>query len=94
MFIFDKYKKAKNIIIGHSYGCSFATYLAKVRTDVIDKIILISGGSPYPLDYQSPILKFPMCCLHLMRPWIDCVFYRYGRKYFLKIILVKTEACI
>jgi hypothetical protein len=92
--IFDKYKRAKNIVIGHSYGlvgggmcrifkeifflfnrCSFTTYLAKMRTDVIDKIILISGGSPYPLDYKSPLLKFPTCLLHLMRPFINCTFF-------------------
>ena len=44
LFVFDKYKKNKNVVIGHSYGCSFTTYLGKMRADVIDKIILISGG--------------------------------------------------
>ena len=49
LLVFDFYSKKNNIIIGHSYGCSFSTYLAQCRQDVVSKIILISGGSPHPL---------------------------------------------
>ena len=49
LLIFDMFCKSTNIVIGHSYGCSFATYLAQTRTEVIRRLILISGGSPHPL---------------------------------------------
>jgi hypothetical protein len=31
------------VVIGHSYGCSFATYLAQHRKEFISKLILIAG---------------------------------------------------
>lgn len=36
-------------VVGHSYGCSFATYLAQSRPHLVSRLVLISGGSPYPL---------------------------------------------
>ena len=55
LLVFDSYvnnnKNAENncIVIGHSYGCSFATYLAQSRPNIVSRLVLISGGSPYPL---------------------------------------------
>jgi len=49
LLIFDMFVKNDNIVIGHSYGCSFATYVAQSRKSVVSKLILISGGSPHPL---------------------------------------------
>lgn len=71
----DKSSRAGHIVIGHSYGCSFATYLAQVRKDLVTKLILISGGAPYPLEYNSPILKSPLCCIKIMKPCMNCRFY-------------------
>lgn len=48
--VFDVYAKSDNIVIGHSYGCSFSVYLSQRRKNLISKVILISGGSPYPLS--------------------------------------------
>ncbi len=75
LLIFDMFSKSDNIVIGHSYGCSFATYLSQCRQDVISKIILISGGSPHPLDFKSSLLKLPMCLIQLIHPIISCHFF-------------------
>ena len=75
---FDRLARPNSVIVGHSYGCSFATYLAHFRKDKIKKIILISGASPYPLDYQSILLKAPVCCIKLIRPLINCHFFWYS----------------
>lgn len=48
--IFDKFARNYNMIIGHSYGSSFAVNLAQERRDLIQKVVLISGGMPYPLS--------------------------------------------
>ena len=53
LLIFDMFCRSTNIVIGHSYGCSFATYLAQTRAEVISRLILISGGSPHPLGKHS-----------------------------------------
>ncbi len=70
--MFAKYDN--NVVLGHSYGCSFATYLAQSRANV-SKLILISGGSPHPLEYNSLLLKFPLCCIQMIKPFILCKFY-------------------
>ena len=49
LFVFDMLAKSENIVIGHSYGCSFSTFLACSRKSLVTKVILISGGSPHPL---------------------------------------------
>lgn len=76
LLIFDMFAfgNGDNVIIGHSYGCSFATYLAQSRSSIVNKLILISGGSPHPLDYKSPLLSAPLCFIKLIKPLIDCHF--------------------
>ena len=63
LLIFDMLHKSDNIVIGHSYGCSFGTYLAQCRQEFVSKLILISGGSPHPLGsfffpHFCSIIKF------------------------------------
>jgi hypothetical protein len=55
LLIFDMFIKNDNILIGHSYGCSFATYVAQSRKSDVSKMILISGGSPHPLGMAYSI---------------------------------------
>jgi hypothetical protein len=48
--IFDMFATTdQNVLIGHSYGCSFCIYIAQSRKNIVKKLILISGGSPHPL---------------------------------------------
>jgi hypothetical protein len=75
LFLFDLFARKTNIVIGHSYGCSFATYLSQNRKSLIQKIVLINGGSPHPLDYKSPFIEMPLCCIQLIRPCINCRFF-------------------
>ncbi len=49
LFVFDMFARKSNIVIGHSYGCSFSTYLSQTRKECIEKLILINGGSPHQL---------------------------------------------
>jgi hypothetical protein len=77
--IFDMFatKSNNNVVIGHSYGASFATYLAQHRKNFITKLILIAGGAPYPLEYRSAFLNSPLCCIKVFKPVLNCRFYWY-----------------
>jgi hypothetical protein len=76
--IFDKFasKSKNNVVIAHSYGCSFAIYLAQHRKDFIAKLILVGGGKPYPVKYSPPLQNAPRCCIKLLRPFLYCCFFR------------------
>ncbi|KAK3098492.1 hypothetical protein FSP39_020023 [Pinctada imbricata] len=74
--IFDTYCKEKNIVVGHSYGCAFATVLARRRTRRVSKLVLVSGGGPVPLAPQAGIFSLPLCMLYCIRPCIMCTFRR------------------
>ncbi|XP_069136671.1 uncharacterized protein [Argopecten irradians] len=74
--IFDKYCKRKNIVIGHSYGCAFATVLARQRSSRIHKLILVSGGGPNPLAPQPGVFSLPICMLACIKPCLSCCFHR------------------
>ena len=61
--VFDRFHKKKNVLIGHSYGSSFCTYLAKERSNLVTKLVLISSGGPTTLmpDSCSPFcVPFPL----------------------------------
>jgi predicted alpha/beta-fold hydrolase len=75
LLIFDMFCKSDNVVIGHSYGCSFSTYLAQNRKNAISKLILISGGSPHPLDFKNPLLDAPICLIRLIKPLLKCHFF-------------------
>ncbi|NXE99967.1 ABHD8 protein, partial [Menura novaehollandiae] len=44
--VFKRYAKKRNILIGHSYGVSFCTFLAHEYPDLVHKVIMINGGGP------------------------------------------------
>ena len=71
LLLFDMFCKKQNVVIGHSYGCSFAAVLARERPSKVNKMILISGGSPIPLAPQTGIFSLPTCCLACIRPVIS-----------------------
>ena len=75
--VFDLFahRNGQNVAIGHSYGSSFATYLAQYRKELISKLVLISGGAPYPLEYQSALLSAPLCCIRMFKPLFNLRFY-------------------
>ncbi|CAG0916294.1 unnamed protein product [Notodromas monacha] len=69
--IFDQFipRGAKAVIVGHSYGCSFATKLARVRPDGVCLLVLISGGGPNPLVPPSNgVLALPTWLLQMLHP--------------------------
>ncbi|CAL1526442.1 unnamed protein product [Lymnaea stagnalis] len=74
--VFDKYCKRRNIIIGHSYGASFATFLARNRPRRVNKLILISGGPPTPLAPQAGVFTLPYCMLACIKPCLVCGFHK------------------
>ena len=71
LLIFDMFCKKQNVVIGHSYGCSFAAVLARQRHRKVNKLILVSGGSPIPLAPQPGIFSLPTCALACMKPIIS-----------------------
>ena len=71
LLIFDMFCKKQNVVIGHSYGCSFAAVLARQRHRKVNKLILVSGGSPIPLASQPGIFSLPTCALACMKPIIS-----------------------
>ncbi len=77
LLIFDKFCKDSNIVIGHSYGCSFAAFLARQRHGKVCKMVLVSGGSPIPLAPQPGIFSLPTCILSCVRPIISRGFRKY-----------------
>ncbi|XP_076444346.1 uncharacterized protein LOC143282547 [Babylonia areolata] len=87
--IFDKYCKKRNIVIGHSYGCSFAVVLARRRSRRVHKLVLISGGAPTPLAPQPGIFTLPRCMLGCVRP---CLNHGFHRSAFHKAVVDKEEA--
>ncbi|XP_013065565.2 protein ABHD8-like [Biomphalaria glabrata] len=74
--IFNKYCKRRNIIIGHSYGASFASYLARHRPKRVMKLILISGGPPTPLAPQPGVFQLPYFMLACIKPCVVLGFHK------------------
>ncbi|ESO87579.1 hypothetical protein LOTGIDRAFT_75209, partial [Lottia gigantea] len=74
--IFDKYCKRNNVVIGHSYGCSFAAFLARNRTRRVTKLVMISGGGPIPLAPQTNVFSLPVSILSCLRPCVQCKYER------------------
>ncbi|PIK56716.1 putative abhydrolase domain-containing protein 8 [Apostichopus japonicus] len=75
--IFDKYCKKRNILIGHSYGSSFCTVIARERERKVTKMVLLSGGGPVSLDPQvCNIFCLPSCVLACLKPLLTDAFRR------------------
>ncbi|XP_062620918.1 uncharacterized protein LOC134282531 [Saccostrea cucullata] len=90
--MFDIYCKRSNIIIGHSYGCAFATVLARQRAKRVTKLILVSGGGPVPLAPQPGVFSLPSCILACIKPCISCLFTRGAFYDNSKLLVEKTKA--
>ena len=55
------------IVVGHSYGCAFATAISRLRPDNVKLLVLIASGGPTPLappqNYLSMSPSMLKCCL-------------------------------
>lgn len=49
IYLFDRYHKKRNVLVGHSYGSSFCAVIACERARLVSKMVLIAGGGPVPL---------------------------------------------
>jgi len=78
LYIFDRFSKRRNVLIGHSYGSSFCTMLSKERAHKVCKTVMISGGGPtilMPDTCSAFCLPLPMfACI---RPNLMKMFRRY-----------------
>ncbi|XP_043576681.1 protein ABHD8 [Chiloscyllium plagiosum] len=84
--IFRRYGKKRNILIGHSYGVSFCTFLAHEYPDQVHKVVMINGGGPTALEPSlCSIFNLPTCVLHCLSPclawsFLKAAFARQGAK--------------
>ncbi|XP_030640196.1 protein ABHD8 [Chanos chanos] len=77
--IFKKYAKRRNILIGHSYGVSFCTFLAHEYPDQVHKMVMINGGGPTALEPSlCSIFNLPTCVLHCLSPCLTWSFLMAG----------------
>lgn len=78
--VFDRYRsEKKNILVGHSYGCSFCTMIASKRPRQVSKMVLVSGGGPVPLHPQPcHLFCLPSCILACLKPFVVWTFRRMG----------------
>lgn len=76
LLIFDHYAKQRNVVVGHSYGCAFASSLCEKRHHAVKQLILISGGGPKPLEPRQGLAAFlPVCGLTLLK-YLTCYCFR------------------
>ncbi|XP_051893524.1 protein ABHD8 isoform X2 [Pristis pectinata] len=84
--IFKRYGKRRNVLIGHSYGVSFCTFLAHEYPDQVHKVVMINGGGPTALEPSlCSIFNLPTCVLHCLSPclvwsFLKAAFARQGAK--------------
>ncbi|XP_072294135.1 protein ABHD8-like [Eucyclogobius newberryi] len=77
--IFKRYAKKRNVLIGHSYGVSFCTFLAHEYPDQIHKMVMINGGGPTALEPSlCSIFSLPTCVLHCLSPLLSWSFLKAG----------------
>ena len=75
LYIFDIFHGKRNIIVGHSYGASFATLIASERKRAVSKVVLISGGPPTSLrPERMSVFCLPLPIFGALKP---LVVYRY-----------------
>ncbi|GFN78101.1 abhydrolase domain-containing protein 8 [Plakobranchus ocellatus] len=74
--LFDTYCKRRNVLVGHSYGASFATLLARTRARRVTRLVLVSGGPPSPLAPQPGVFTMPFCLLACIKPCLTRGFYK------------------
>ncbi|XP_066492529.1 protein ABHD8 [Tiliqua scincoides] len=77
--VFRRYAKKRNILIGHSYGVSFCTFLAHEYPDLVHKVIMINGGGPTALEPSlCSIFNMPTCVLRCLSPCLAWSFLKAG----------------
>ncbi|XP_053154490.1 protein ABHD8 [Hemicordylus capensis] len=77
--MFKRYAKKRNILIGHSYGVSFCTFLAHEYPDLVHKVIMINGGGPTALEPSlCSIFNMPTCVLRCLSPCLAWSFLKAG----------------
>ncbi|XP_042336245.1 protein ABHD8 [Sceloporus undulatus] len=77
--VFKRYAKKRNILIGHSYGVSFCTFLAHEYPDLVHKVIMINGGGPTALEPSlCSIFNMPTCVLRCFSPCLAWSFLKAG----------------
>ena len=87
--IFDKFCKSTNVLIGHSYGSSFCTLLAKERAHYISKMVLISGGGPTALTPEKcSAFCLPMPLFFAFKPFLVRIYRRYFKQ--VRSLLVRS----
>uniref|UniRef100_A0A665UPD1 Protein ABHD8 n=1 Tax=Echeneis naucrates TaxID=173247 RepID=A0A665UPD1_ECHNA len=77
--IFKRYARKRNILVGHSYGVSFCTFLAHEYPDLVHKVVMINGGGPTALEPSlCSIFQLPSCVLHCLSPCLAWSFLKAG----------------
>ncbi|XP_069009639.1 protein ABHD8 [Embiotoca jacksoni] len=77
--IFKRYARKRNILIGHSYGVSFCTFLAHEYPEQIHKMVMINGGGPTALEPSiCSIFNLPTCVLNCLSPLLAWSFLKAG----------------
>ncbi|KAL1022846.1 hypothetical protein UPYG_G00033240 [Umbra pygmaea] len=77
--IFKRYARKRNILIGHSYGVSFCTFLAHEYPEQVHKVVMINGGGPTALEPSlCSIFNLPTCVLHCLSPCLSWSFLKAG----------------
>ena len=79
MYVFDRFCKRRNVLIGHSYGSSFCTLLSKERASKVCKTVLISGGGPTMLvPEKCSAFCLPLPIFVCIRKSLVKLFQRYS----------------
>nr|XP_006640033.1 PREDICTED: abhydrolase domain-containing protein 8 [Lepisosteus oculatus] len=77
--LFKRYARRRNILIGHSYGVSFCTFLAHEYPEQVHKVVMINGGGPTALEPSlCSIFNLPTCVLHCLSPCLAWSFLKAG----------------
>ncbi|XP_077462843.1 protein ABHD8 [Stigmatopora argus] len=77
--IFKRYARKRNILIGHSYGVSFCTFLAHEYPEQIHKMVMINGGGPTALEPSMfSVFNLPSCVLDCLSPLLSWSFLKAG----------------
>uniref|UniRef100_A0A674MX97 Protein ABHD8 n=1 Tax=Takifugu rubripes TaxID=31033 RepID=A0A674MX97_TAKRU len=77
--IFRRYARKRNVLIGHSYGVSFCTFLAHEYPEQVHKMVLINGGAPTSLEPSvCSIFNLPSSVLYCLSPLLTWFFLKAG----------------
>ncbi|XP_026130683.1 protein ABHD8 isoform X1 [Carassius auratus] len=77
--IFKRYAKKRNILVGHSYGVSFCTFLAHEYPEQVHKVVMINGGGPTALEPSlCSVFNLPTCVLNFLSPCLTWSFLMAG----------------